>query len=208
VSAAHRDARVPRRCFGASDVALGGEPGAEPSSPEEDERDPDGEPAQDEAPWPASRRGHRESHGDGGDDPADQQSDEQASLRYGWLGLQRLVTNDDAAEAARALRLLQSDRVWVSRTVLLEAEWVLRHAYRLERAAIGRAFSLLAAVPTIEVEARPAVLRALAWQAEGMDFADALHVASSDAAKRFATFDRALVRAAKQVGTSPPVVAP
>jgi predicted nucleic-acid-binding protein len=122
--------------------------------------------------------------------------------------LVRLVTNDDAAQAARALRLVQSDTVWISRTVLLEAEWVLRHAYGLDAAAIGRAFSTLAAVSTVEIEGRPAVVRALAWHAKGMDFADALHLASSDAAERFATFDRALVRAAKKIGSSPPVVAP
>ena len=122
--------------------------------------------------------------------------------------LVRVLTNDDPAQASRAMKLLRSDQVWVSRTVLLETEWVLRHAYGLDAAAIGRAFTTLAGVPLIELENRPAVLQALAWHAAGMDFADALHLASSDTASAFATFDRALVKTAKKVGATPPIFVP
>jgi predicted nucleic-acid-binding protein len=122
--------------------------------------------------------------------------------------LVRVLTNDDPPQAARAIKLLRSSPVWVARTVLLETEWVLRHAYGLDVAAIVRAFRLLAGVPRIELEDRDVVLRAIAWHADGMDFADALHLAGSVGARAFATFDRGLAKAAKEVDASPPVIAP
>ena len=42
--------------------------------------------------------------------------------------LVRLLVNDDLAQAKRAMARLLSDTVWTSRSVLLETEWVLRHA--------------------------------------------------------------------------------
>jgi predicted nucleic-acid-binding protein len=122
--------------------------------------------------------------------------------------LVRVLTNDDPAQAKRAMQILRSSEVWVSRTVLLETEWVLRHAYGLDAAAIGRAFTTIAGVSTVELEARAAVLQALVWHGAGMDFADALHLASSDGASAFATFDRALAKAAKRAGAKPPVTVP
>jgi predicted nucleic-acid-binding protein len=120
----------------------------------------------------------------------------------------RVVTNDDRTQARRALRRMRSDRVWISRTVLLETAWVLRHAYGLDAVAIGRALAKLGDVPTVEIEDRAGFLRALARHAQGMDIADALHLASSRDADAFATFDGALVRLARRVDARPPVVAP
>ena len=51
------------------------------------------------------------------------------------------------------------------------------------------------------------VARALAWHEEGLDLADALHVASSGAAARFATFDEKLAKRARKV-TAVEVVKP
>jgi predicted nucleic-acid-binding protein len=122
--------------------------------------------------------------------------------------LVRVVTNDDPEQAKRAMKRMRSDTVWVSRTVLLETEWVLRHAYKLDVAAIGKAFATVLGVASVEVEDRAAVLRALAWYGTGMDFADALHLAASDAASAFVSFDRDLAKAAKRAGAKPEVAAP
>lgn len=46
------------------------------------------------------------------------------------------------------------------------------------------------AIAGIDVEDRSAVTVALGWHRAGMDFADALHLASSSAARAFASFDR------------------
>jgi predicted nucleic-acid-binding protein len=120
----------------------------------------------------------------------------------------RVLVNDDHAQASRAMKRLRSDNAWVSRTVLLETEWVLRHAYRLDAAKIRKAFETLLGVASIDVEDRTEVLRALEWHAQGMDFADALHLAASGAARIFVTFDRELTKAAKRAGARPPVAAP
>ena len=122
--------------------------------------------------------------------------------------LVRLLVNDDAAQARRAVVRLRSDTVWISRTVLLETEWVLRHAYGLDPAAIGKAFTMLLGVASVDVENRVEVLRALAWHRTGMDFADALHLAVSDAASAFVSFDRQLAKVAKKAGAKPDVAAP
>jgi len=122
--------------------------------------------------------------------------------------LVRIATNDDPAQARRALAVMRSDRVFVPRTVVLETAWVLRHAYGRDDAAIGRTLSTLAGIATVEIETRADVLRALGWHAAGMDIADVLHLASSGATTAFASFDRALAKAARKVGSRPPVVHP
>jgi predicted nucleic-acid-binding protein len=122
--------------------------------------------------------------------------------------LVRVLTNDDPPQATRALALLRTGPVWIAKTVLLETEWVLRYTYGLDRSAIGGAFTRLLATPGVEVEDRPAAVLALGWHDAGMDFADALHLASSGAAKAFASFDRRLAKAAHKAAAKPRIVEP
>lgn len=49
---------------------------------------------------------------------------------------------------------------------------------------------------------------ALTWCADGLDLADALHLASSRRAEAFMTFDDRLRRRASDIGTVPGVKAP
>ena len=122
--------------------------------------------------------------------------------------LVRVLTNDDAGQAKRAANRMRLDTVWVSRTVLLETEWVLRHAYGLDVAAIAGSFATLLGIASIEVEDRNAVLQALVWHRDGMDFADALHLSASTSATAFVTFDRGLARKAKRARARPTVTLP
>lgn len=117
----------------------------------------------------------------------------------------RVITRDDAAQARRAAALMKNDSLWVSKTVLLETEWVLRYTYEFEAAAINGALSKLAALENLTVEDAPSVDLALEWHLAGMDFADALHLASSGGAAKLATFDRRLARAAGRVTGAIPV---
>ncbi len=103
---------------------------------------------------------------------------------------------------------MRSDRVFVSRTVLLETAWVLRHAYGLADAVIGRALGTLTAIASIEIEARSDVVRALEWHARGMDMADALHLASGRSTTAFLSFDVALAKTARKLRARPAVVHP
>ncbi len=95
-----------------------------------------------------------------------------------------------------------SQRAFVSVTVLLELEWVLRGFYALPRRDVTRALRAVAGIEHLVVEDRDAVLSALEAVDHGLDFADALHVSRSARAASFATFDKRLVKRAKTLALS------
>ena len=111
-------------------------------------------------------------------------------------------------EAAR--RAIESGGdLFVAKTVLLDLEWVLRGVYRLARRDVLRALEHLLASPNVEVEDRSAVVSALANLRSGLDFADALHHASSRACTAFLTFDtRRFASRARRMALTPPVKIP
>ena len=111
----------------------------------------------------------------------------------------RFLARDDAEQTRRADKLFRENWIWVVQTVLLELEWVLRNVYRVDRAKIEQAIRGLGGVPTVVLEDDEDVAMALDWFAAGMDFADALHLASSRAADGFATFDRKLAAQARRL---------
>jgi predicted nucleic-acid-binding protein len=113
--------------------------------------------------------------------------------------LVRLVTADDPEQLEIALKVFRSGPLWIPKTVLLETEWVLRYCYELAPDAIFNALRRLLGLRNLQVEDRGAVLRALSLFEAGVDFADALHLASSSDAERFATFDRTLEQRAGKV---------
>lgn len=113
----------------------------------------------------------------------------------------RYVTNDDPEQAQRALKLLESaDDVFVPKTVLLELEWVLRAVYELSPSSIHRALLHILGLPVVHAEAAGQVARALDYYTQGIDFADALHLAGSEPVEAFYTFDAQFVRKARKVG--------
>ena len=118
------------------------------------------------------------------------------------------VDDPDDAQAAKqrpAAVAALSERTFVSVTVLLEFEWVLRGFYELPRRDIGRVIRAIAGIEHLTLEDRDAVLAALESFGAGLDFADALHLARSRRASGFTTFDRQLARRAKALSLTPPV---
>ena len=111
--------------------------------------------------------------------------------------LVRLLVADEPAQARRALRLVGKADVFVSASVLLETEWVLRSAYRLRPAAICAAFRGFLGLPNVTPEAPATIAQALAAYAGGLDFADALHLAFAQKASACYTVDRRRGRGAK-----------
>jgi predicted nucleic acid-binding protein len=103
---------------------------------------------------------------------------------------------DDPAQAARARRLIENNEVFVPTTVLLETEWVLRRAYDYAATVLAQALTDFCGLPQVTLEDEPTVDKALGWMREGMDFADALHVAACSHCDAFISFDRALANAA------------
>jgi predicted nucleic-acid-binding protein len=113
----------------------------------------------------------------------------------------RLLTNDEPKQAKRAAEIFRSGQIFISKTVLLETEWVLRYSYELDRASIDRSLRNVLGLPNVFVESEEQVSQALGWFSTGFDFADALHVASSSGAFGFVTFDERLVKRAKDITT-------
>jgi predicted nucleic-acid-binding protein len=113
--------------------------------------------------------------------------------------LVRLVTNDHAAQAARAAAVFRSGAVLITKSVLLETEWVLRYSYNLDTVAILRALRGVLGLENVSAEDPATAATALRLLEQGVDFADALHVASSAQADRFLTFDGQLVKRAARV---------
>src|ERR1051326_9134444 len=109
----------------------------------------------------------------------------------------RFLVRDDRKQAARAAALTRSNEVWMSKTVLLETEWVLRSLYGFSTDSLAAALRGLAGLGTVFLEDELIVAKALDWFEEGLDFAGALHLARAGSAKRFATFDRKLARRAR-----------
>ena len=109
----------------------------------------------------------------------------------------RFLVRDDASQADRAEELIRGSETWISKTVLLETEWVLRSLYDFAPQSLAGALRALAGLSTVRLEDPGAVARALDWFERGIDFADALHLASAGNARQFATFDRKLARQAR-----------
>jgi predicted nucleic-acid-binding protein len=121
--------------------------------------------------------------------------------------LVRYITNDDPEQAARAAKLMAKDEIFIPRTVLLELEWVLRAGYGFAPVAIHGALQGVLGLSNVSVPDPLEIKDALAWYANGFDFADALHLASSSRADKFATFDVKLLKRARNL-TQRPLVSP
>ncbi len=118
--------------------------------------------------------------------------------------LVRLLTGDDAEQTKRVAALFKKETIFIPKTVLLETEWVLRRLYRLDSGVVVSAFRKLSGLSNVEIEQPLVITQALQWCKAGMDFADALHLASSQTSSKFATFDEQLKKSAPR-GIKPSV---
>ena len=112
----------------------------------------------------------------------------------------RYLVNDHPEQSARARKLVDENDVRLAVTVVLETEWVLRSVYRFASADIVTAMRDFAGLPMVSLENPALVAQALDWSGEGLDFADALHLAAAGQCEAFVTFDIAFARAAKRAG--------
>jgi len=111
----------------------------------------------------------------------------------------RVLTNDDPRQARRAVQLIEKNDIFISKTVILETEWVLRHAYGIDADTIISGFQKLFGLAGVTVEDSWAIFQSLNWHREGLDFADALHMASWMRSSHFATFDKSLIKKSSRI---------
>jgi predicted nucleic-acid-binding protein len=122
--------------------------------------------------------------------------------------LVRLFVNDDPTQFAAATKALGTGPILILKSVVVELEWVLRGVYGLPRTVIVSIVDQLMSKADVEIEDEAAMTRAVDWFKHGMDLADAVHLASSQSAESFLTFDVSLRRRASTLGAIPPAVAP
>jgi len=79
------------------------------------------------------------------------------------------------------------------------AEWVLRDLYGFSKAEVLAALRAISGLQDIHLKDSGNVVRAITWAEAGLDFADALHLSSSQGAQSFATFDDKLAKRAKRI---------
>lgn len=119
--------------------------------------------------------------------------------------LLRYLLNDDPAQAKRARRLLEaSPLVTVTPTIILELVWVLECS-DCSRAEIVAALRHVCGLPNMRLPDEAAMFRAVQWFEQGLDFADAMHLALSPANATLMTFDKDFVGKAKRVEAFPTV---
>lgn len=109
----------------------------------------------------------------------------------------RYLTGDDPAQAAKARKVVDAGNVFVSTTVFLESEWVLRSVYGFSGNDVASALRAFAGLPSIEVESPALLAEALDRMETGMDFADALHLGAAERCEAMLTFDRDFIEAAR-----------
>lgn len=119
----------------------------------------------------------------------------------------RLITEDDPDAVARARALILERSGFVQSTVLLETEWVLRAVYGFKRPQIVEALRVLGETDAIELEDKTRLDAVLGAYEDGLDFGDAIHLATCPFAA-FASFDRALQIKAKRAFPDLTVVSP
>jgi predicted nucleic acid-binding protein len=112
----------------------------------------------------------------------------------------RYLTGDHPKQSAKARAVVDSKDVFVSTTVVLETEWVLRSVYSYDSEQICAALRAFAGLPRVSLEDPALVATALDRAAHGMDFADALHLGRAEDCDAFVTFDQRFIRAAKAAG--------
>ena len=119
-----------------------------------------------------------------------------------WL---RYLLNDDAAQARRVQHLLEaSPQVTLTPTILLELVWVLECS-DCTRTEILAALRHILGLGNMRLPNEAAFFRAVQWFEQGLDFADALHLALSPTTASFMTFDKDFVNKAKRAEAFPTV---
>ncbi len=102
----------------------------------------------------------------------------------------RLLAQDDKKQYEQAYKVFQKEELFIPDTVLLETEWVLRYAYKLPTDKISLALTSLMGLPNVCVTHADKIHDALDWHRQGLDFADALHLADGKQCDQLVTFDK------------------
>jgi predicted nucleic-acid-binding protein len=123
--------------------------------------------------------------------------------------LARYLLGDDRAQLTAARRLLDDadQEYWVPVTVVLELSWVLRSSKAPREVILDKMRGVLS-LRNVRAQFSEHVFQALRWALQGMDFADALHLALSGKTQCFVSFDKDLINQTHKLAISPATAAP
>ena len=102
----------------------------------------------------------------------------------------RFLTQDDAKQYKKAFNIFNSREVFIPDTVILETEWVLRHAYEFSPEDICNALEKLFGLNNVHLTNPSLIAQAIQWRKQGMDFSDALHLTQCQQYDKLYTFDK------------------
>lgn len=111
----------------------------------------------------------------------------------------RLLTGDHQSQFKRAKALFAKENIVITTSVILECEWVLRYAYHFNPLKIAGAFQSLFGISTVKLQDQLVIYNAIKWYKQGLDFADAVHLAKSQDAESLVTFDKKLRKTASKI---------
>jgi predicted nucleic acid-binding protein len=119
--------------------------------------------------------------------------------------LARLLLRDDETQYRKAIALFSDGRDYTAPpTVILELAWVL-HGYGAARREIADGLKALLGLPNFKPGAKAELIAALELFDQGLDFADAFHLALCGGETTFLTFDNRFAKRADKLGSTPPV---
>lgn len=125
--------------------------------------------------------------------------------------LVRYYTADDAKQYAAAVAVLKREEaLFVPKTVVQELWWVLTKAkpYQFAERKVSKVIVHLAGLSNIVLEDASVVAMALKYQQQGVEFADALHLASSIGCEQLLTFDSAFKKRTAKLKIQPLCIIP
>ena len=102
----------------------------------------------------------------------------------------RFLTHDDDLQFKKAFSIFNSNEVFISDTVILETEWVLRYAYDFPPEDICIAFINLFGMKNVHLSNPTFIAQAIEWHRHGLDFSDALHLTQCQQFEKLYTFDK------------------
>ena len=79
---------------------------------------------------------------------------------------------------------------------------VLRFAYNFDTESVANGMRMLFGLPNVQLSNPPLIAQALEWHSDGMDFADAFHLANSQQFDEMYTFDKKFIKKAEGLTAS------
>ncbi len=113
----------------------------------------------------------------------------------------RFLTQDDEKQYRKSFTIFNKQEIFISDTVILETEWILRYAYKFLPKDISNAFINLFGLRNVHLSNPTFIAQAIEWHKLGMDFSDAMHLTQCQQFEKLYTFDKKFISKAKKLTT-------